>query len=502
MSSKARTLVKGSILRTFNFFVSVIVTFFLMPFIIHSLGDRMYGLWMVIGSFLGFYWLFDFGLGSAIQRYVSRAIGKEDYKEANLVINTSLFLFLIIGLFALLISFIVAIIAPLFIKDISELILFRKIIIILGCSFSMGLPMRVFSGILTAHLRYDLNSGVTILKLLIRTILIVIFLKKGYGILALALITFTVDLINYIISFILARKIAKYLILSKKLIDKTKIKSLFKYSIFTFIAQIADKLRFNIDNFVIAAFVGLNFVTVYSIASRLIQYFINFIVSAVGLMTPVFSHYESKGDYTAIREKFILVTKLSSYLSILIGGTLIIFGKVFIERWMGKDYLSAYPLLVILVIPIVFALMQSPSIQLLYGISKHKFFTISNSVEGVTNLILSLILVRKFGLMGVALGTAIPMIIIKLFVQPVYTCKAIKLSVWKYHFEIILPILLKSLVGFICFWWIIKGLIIPNYLNLFILISCEFVLFSTTVFFIGLSNLERNYFKKLIFSAK
>ncbi len=500
MGSKAKTLVKGSILRTFNFFVNIVIAFFLMPFIIHSLGDRMYGLWMVIGSFLGFYWLFDFGLGSAIQRYVSRAIGKEDYKEANLVINSSLFLFLIIGLFTLFISFVVSFISPLFMKNIAEVVIFRQVIIVLGCSFAIGLPMRVFSGILTAHLRYDLNTIVTMSKLLIRTILVVIFLKKGYGVLALALITFISDIISYFFAFIFAKKIAKYIVLSKTLVDKTKIKSLFKYSIFTFIAQIADKLRFNIDNFIIAAFVGLNFVTVYSIASRLIQYFMNFIVSAVGLMIPVFSQYESKGDYNSIRKKFILVTKLSSYLSVLIGGTVILFGKVFIERWMGKDYLSAYPLLVVLVIPIIIALMQSPSIQLLYGISKHKFFAISNSVEGVANLILSLILVQKFGLMGVAFGTAIPMIIIKLFVQPVYTCKAIKLSVWKYYFEIVFSILLKSLIGFIGFWWIIKSFIIPNYLNLLVLISCELVFFAGAVFFVGLNNIEQNYFKKLIFS--
>ncbi|MCK4462950.1 MAG: hypothetical protein KAU58_01430, partial [Candidatus Omnitrophica bacterium] len=101
MSTKARTLAKGSILRMTNFFIQIGIAFFMMPFIIHSLGDKMYGLWIVIGSFFAFYSLFELGLDSGIQRYLSREIGKKDYKEANVVFNTSLFIFSLIGLFLL-----------------------------------------------------------------------------------------------------------------------------------------------------------------------------------------------------------------------------------------------------------------------------------------------------------------------------------------------------------------------------------------------------------------
>ncbi|MFC1699964.1 MATE family efflux transporter, partial [Candidatus Omnitrophota bacterium] len=103
MSSKAKTLTKGSLLRSLQFFANCIIALALMPFIIHSLGDRMYGLWILIGSFFGFYGFFDFGLSSAVQRYISRALGKGDLKEANAVVNNSLFLFFLIGLLSLVV---------------------------------------------------------------------------------------------------------------------------------------------------------------------------------------------------------------------------------------------------------------------------------------------------------------------------------------------------------------------------------------------------------------
>jgi len=497
MSAKAKILAKGSVLRMIEFFAIAFVTLAMTPFIIHSLGDAMFGLWTFIGSFLGYYGLMDFGLNSAIQRFLSRAIGSSNNGEANKIINTALALFTILGLLTLFFSFIVAFGLPLLIKNIIEVNLFRTIILILGMNFAIGFPLRVFSGILFANIRYDLSTAVELVKLAVRTLLIIIFLKNECGIISLAVITFVIDIIGYVSKYFIVRHLYQYLVFSRKLIDRSLVKPLFGYSVYTFISQIADQLRFNIDNLVITMFIGLSSVTLYSIASRLVGYFMQFMMSAIGMLAPLFSQYEASGNYDSIRDKFIFTTKISGYLSIMVGGTLIIFGKAFIQRWVGIEYTNAYPILLILVIPIILALMQSPSIQLLYGISKHRFFAISNSVEGVANLVLSLILVRKYGLIGVALGTAIPMVIIKLFVQPVYTCRVIKLSIKKYYLEVLGPAILNSGVILILLWFMVKNLITADYFKLSALISVVFVMFTLCVFFLGFKEFERNYFKKL-----
>lgn len=500
MSSNARKLVKGSVLRMVEFFSGAVVGLVLMPFIIHSLGDKMYGLWILIGSFLGYYGLMDFGLSSAIQRFLSRSIGVSNNEEANKVINTSLFIFTILGFIALIVSFIIVLTLPFLIKNITEVALFRKILLILGLNFAIGFPLRVFTGILSANIRYDLSTAVELIKLALRTVLIIVFLKLGYGIMALALITFVTDIGGYIAQYFIVRNLYKYLVFSGKLIDKSMIRPLFGYSIYTFIAQIVDQLRFNIDNLVITIFIGLSSVTLFSIASRLVMYFLDFMGSAIGTLMPIFSQYEAKGDFHSTREKFIFTTKISSYLAFLIGGILIMFGKAFIQRWVGQKYLDAYPILIVLVVSLIFAFMQSPSRQLLFGISKHKLFTISNSIEGIANLILSLILVRKYGLMGVALGTAIPMFLIKLFVQPIYTCMVINLGIKEYYFKVLMPTIFNSSIVLIGCWFIVKSFIFANYLNLAFFVSAIIVMFTSAIFFLGFNSLERDYFKKVIFN--
>ncbi len=54
------------------------------------------------------------------------------------------------------------------------------------------------------------------------------------------------------------------------------------------------------------------------------------------------------------------------------------------------------------------------------------------SGEAIINLILSLALVRKFGIMGVAFGTLIPLIVTQTFILPAYTCRTIGLELKKY----------------------------------------------------------------------
>ncbi len=495
MSDTGKKLLKGSGLRVLEFFASAIVGLVMMPFIIRSLGDRIYGLWIFVGSFLGYYGLLDLGLGSAVQRYVSRAVGLKDYEEINKVLNTALVIFSVLGLIAFFVSIIFSIFLPLLIKNITEVALFRKIILILGLNFAVAFPLRVFFGILSANLRYDISAVIEISKLVLRTVLIIVFFKLGFGIMALALITIFTDLLSHTTKYFVVRGLYQYIRISLKFVDISKVRLLFNYSKYAFIAQIANQLRFNIDNLVITIFLGLNFVTPYSIAARLIKYFGELIRSVVGMLVPVFSQYEAKGDYDGIREKFIFTTKISGYLSTLIGGTLIIFGQAFIRKWVGQEYLGSYVILLVLIVPTIFSLMQTPSWQLAYGISKHKFFAILNTVEGLVNLMLSIILVKKFGLVGVALGTAIPMIFSKLLVQPIYICRMIDLDVVKYYLKVLFPVLLKSTVFFIAFWLVFKQFIVPNYLNLLILIFCEFVLFVGAVFFVGFNDVERDHFR-------
>ncbi len=236
MNTKTITkrLITGSTLRVLFLGSNIIVAFIMMPFVIHSLGGRLYGFWIFIGTFMGYYGFLDFGLSSAVSRYMSRAYGQKDYNEMNIVINTSLLLFSIVGLFTMVVTVLVVLLCPYFIHDAKELSLFQIVILILGVDISISFPMRAFGGVLISKLRYDLTTFIQFAALAIRTFLIYYFIKSGHGLVALAIITFCVNLISHYAKFVFVKREFPDLRFGFSYILRERIKLLFAYSKYTF----------------------------------------------------------------------------------------------------------------------------------------------------------------------------------------------------------------------------------------------------------------------------
>jgi O-antigen/teichoic acid export membrane protein len=84
--------------------VNIIVGIFLSPFILHRLGNTVYGAWVLVFSVTGYYGLFDLGIRSSIVRYVSTYSAQNDIAGLSALINTSLAGYTLIGLIALLVT--------------------------------------------------------------------------------------------------------------------------------------------------------------------------------------------------------------------------------------------------------------------------------------------------------------------------------------------------------------------------------------------------------------
>jgi len=499
---KGTLLAIGSVLRAANLFSTCVVALVMTPFLIKSLGDRVYGMWMLVSSLFGFYDLLDLGMGKAVNRFLAREIGLKDERACNQVFNTALFTFTIIGMGSFLITIVFSFMARYFISAPAEIIIFRKFIILSGLSIALFFVMRAFSGVLESHLRYDINVSVDFLNLVLRTTLIVVFLKKGYGLVAIGVIMLLVNVFCHMITIIRTKKVAGYLKFSLKCYDSKQLKKFFGYSIYSFLSQISHRISHDIDNFVIAGFLWIGLVTVYSIAARLVKYFSQLLFATMGLMTPVFSQYEAVGNYDAIREKFEFISKICWCASLIIGGNILLLGKVFILRWVGPEYGAAYALLIILASSTMLSSTNIPGLNLAFGISRHRFPTILSLCGALTNLILSIILVKRIGLQGVAWGTAIPAVTIGLFILPVYICRIIQMKITQYYFKIALPVLSLTVVYFWGAWLAQRHVLAPGYgcllacglLNTF---ACGLL-----AYYLIFNNKERKYLHALVPSQK
>lgn len=426
MSRIARQLTSGSALRVMSFSATAIVSLAITPLVVHSLGDRLYGFWALVSTFIGYYGLLDLGMSTAVSQHIALDLGRGDHQRCNAVINDSLRILLGIGALALLASVALSVLAPAICATPADALLFRKVILILGMSVAVSFPARAFTGALTANLQYSLISVLDMLSLLLRTVFIILALRAGYRLVALAWITLLSNLPSIALQIYFTRRALPWLQLrpSHKLSSVSK--SLFSYSTFAFVTQVSDRLRYQADPVVITLFIGLVALSHYRIASLLAEQFILLVVAVVGVFQPLFTKLHGQGDEPGLGRAFLFATKVSVCVSTLVCFGMIAWGKPFIYRWMGPSYVDAYPPLVVLASATTFALWQTPSVDMFYSIAMHRYYAYINVAEGVLNLAFSLILVRRLGVLGVALGTFCAMGIMRLIIQPVVLCRVAK----------------------------------------------------------------------------
>jgi O-antigen/teichoic acid export membrane protein len=408
-----------------------------MPFIVHRLGDHNYGYWALVASVLGYYGVLDLGIVTAVQYQVAKSMGDQDPDAINRTVSTSVYALALLGAVICGLTALIASLSRFFIANSSDIPTFRAVLLIMGASFAIGFPARAFMGTIQAHLRFDLGASISVLVLLLRTILIVTIIGTGRGVVALALISLLSDAVGYVLTYFALKNIHAGLRVSAALASWHTFKGLFNYSGYALVIQISDQLRYSVDAWMVGVFVGVNAVTHYAVASRLSQSFLALIIAAVGILSPWFSQLIGKSDTEGIRRVFTVGTKVSASVSTIVGLSLVLYGYVFIQSWMGKGYIDAYWPLALLVAAIYCDVAQLPSVSYMFGVSRHKFLAWTTLVEGVGNFGLSIFWARQYGMVGVAMGTFVPMAIAKLFVQPWYVCKHLEIPLGTYYFKLL-----------------------------------------------------------------
>lgn len=494
MGDIAAKLIKGSLFRVLNLLLTIVTGLIIIPFIIRAVGDRYYGLWVLAACFIRYYAFLDFGLSAIIPRFVSKALGENDHDEVNRVFNTCLVLFLLVGLLTLMITALIHAATPYFVKDPADLNVFRLIIVLIGIEVSVSFFTRVFEGMLFAHVRFDILNSLVIAKLILKTLLIVFFLGRGFGLVALAAISLGTTALMSVVLVIAVLRLCPSLKIHLLYFERGRIRHLLGYSTFIFISNVADRFQFHFDAFVITAFLGLSYVTHYHIGSRIPIYYLMMITSAVALVVPAFSRLEGRNDYGRIREQYIFVSKLNAILSVFLGGSILIYGKAFIVSWMGADYLDSYAVCVVLVIGLIANTMQITSKNLLYSLSKHKVYAVVVASEGVVNILLSIALIGRYGILGVAMGTTIPMLVTNLFIIPVYTNRVIDLRLSIYAKTMLRCCALGAALHAVA-WFVVRHRIENNFRSIIIMGIITSVVFMAVSVFALLSRAERRHFK-------
>lgn len=430
MQLRLRHVIRNVLFNWLGTIANLAVGFFLAPFILHRLGDIAYGVWVLAVSVVAYLNLLDLGMQSSVLRFVSKGHTQGDHEGASEALSAALWVRLRISAVVLILSGTLAALFPhLFSIPAALATDARLAVLLIGFTTALSMSVGVAGGVLSGLNRYDLQNYVSLAQTTVRVIGVVAVLRTGHGIVAIGLCELLATSVGLSLLVFTARRLYPQLRIYFRKPKRETLRMVWSYSAYAFLTTIAVQLVYQSDNLVVGAFVSAAAVTFYAIANSLCRYSTQIVGAIAATFVPAASTYEAAGRNDSLLKLYIHGTRATLLISLPILITFLVRGHTFISLWMGPRYAHrSGDVLIILAIPLVFAYANRVPAAIAFGVEKHKLMAIWAVGEGVANLVLSIILVRRYGIYGVALGTLIPSLVVQLCFWPWYTSRLVAIK--------------------------------------------------------------------------
>lgn len=490
----------GAILSYISIATNMIVQLLYTPVLIRMLGQSEYGLYSLTSSIISYLTVLDLGFGNAIIVYTAKYRAKKEYEEEKKMHGMFFLIFCIMGLIATILGLIIFFnITTLFGRTMSKLELDKMKIMMLILTFNLAVtfPFSIFGSIISAYERFTYKKIIAIASTVLKPLIMLPLLFCGCKSITLSIVVTIVNIIMLLSNYFYCREKLdikiKFTGFNKKIF-----KTIFGYSFFIFLGVCADRINWSVDNFILGAVLGTTTVSIYSVASTFNQFFINISTAISGVFLPKISKMVARNTpKEEITNEFIKIGRLQYIIVFLMASGFVLFGKQFILYWVGEEFEESYYVALLLIIPLCIPLIQNLGISIMQAMNKHKFRTAAMFIMAIFNAVISLFLARAYGIIGVAAGTAISLIIVNVIAINIYYYRVIKIDIprfWKEIIKMTIPFML-SIVFFIMITRMIK---IKGFIGLIIYIAVYIIIYAIVAYFLTMNDYERNLTKSFL----
>jgi len=379
-------------------------------FLINYVGDVGNGYYQTINQIITYVFLAQIGFGDAVIYSLYKQFAENDKRDINRIYTGSRKIFRKIGFVILGIIGVVSLLLYFFygFEDgyrNTSLICF----IIISCSYLIAYfgKGQTYLAILSASQnKYIYSLVFNGVKLLCDLSIILVCYKFG-TLESIAIVILIAKILEEIILRLVMKKKFPWLHIVKR--EDT---SMFSMTYDLAGAQIGNLVLNNVDSIILFVILGPVSVSIYSSYVFITRYLVEICskieLAVVNSFGNVFANGEDEKVYPLFKELFVLFIVLS--LSICITFTLGIRG--FINLWIGKDnYIISYFTVCLFSMILFVKIIYLPLLSLIKAKGLFKDNRNHIFISAITNIIISLILVKSYGLDGLLIGTLIAFLI-------------------------------------------------------------------------------------------
>ncbi len=447
-----RILARNTILNLIGRAVPLLVGIITIPLIVRGLGTERFGLLSLIWVVLGYFTIFDLGLGRATIKYVAEALGKGETKQVSNIVWTAVTVQAIFGIIGsvivlsgtpLLVERVLNISAPLHAEA-------RATFYVLALSMPIVLISSSFSGVLEAAQRFDLTNAVRIPSSALTFLLPVVGLHFNFtlpGIVALILTARVGALVAFIVlDFHIAPQVRRY---SGSF---SLFMRLLTFGGWVTVSNIIGPILQYLDRFLIGALLTMSVVAYYTAPFDVINRL--WIIPGSLVMT-IFPAFSTLGltRIKDLRFYFIRATKYVFLTVGLIALILMLFAHEILTAWLGNAFAQNSTLVIqILLVGVLISSLTHLPLAFFQGIGRPEITAKIQLLLLPISVLLSIILIKKIGIVGAALSWTF--------------CRAIgMLMSWKVAWRIIRldrTILIRNRILLEFIWFLtLAGLLLP-----------------------------------------
>jgi O-antigen/teichoic acid export membrane protein len=386
-----------------------VVAVLLPPFLVRMLPRETFGTWVLLLQITAYVGYLDFGISTAVSRFVAHAEEVGDFQQRDGVVSTA---FALLSMAAMLSAGIILVLVwrmpEIFRQMPGNLIQdARGAFLLMGCSFVVGLPVSVLTALFIGKQRNEIPAAIAVGNKLLMGALVVLVVLEHRGLTLMGLALAVANILSYFAAILAWRKYAAAVKIKLKLASKLWTKQIAEYSGTLLVWMVGMLLVSGLDLSIVGIF-DYKATAYYGVAATLTNFLAQVQGAIFAALLPASAVLGARGDGERLGSMLVVATRYGMLILLAMALPLIVAGHGILAVWVGKDYAQhSTAILQVLVVANVIRLCALPYATMLLGTGQQKKVILSPLAEGITNLIASVIGAYLIGAIGVAVGTLI-----------------------------------------------------------------------------------------------
>lgn len=414
MNSREKfVIVKNAIANVGRGSAAALVAVILPPFLTRLMTPDAFGVWALVLQLSAFVGYLDFGIQTAIGRFVAHANEKGDSEHRDRILSTAAIALTVSAAVGIAGSVALALIAPRIFHQVPPALLYdlRIALVLVASSLAVGLPCSVFNGIFIGLQRYEVPSAIVAGSRAVSATCLILVVRHGGGLIEMAAAAGAVNLASYLLQYVMYRMLAPRAKFSTRLVSRQSGRELFDYCLSLSVWSLAMLLVSGLDVAMVGHF-EFRKVAYYAVAATLITFLAGMQNALFHVLIPSTAVLQARGDSAQLGRTVLTATRYGSFILLLTGLPLIFGAKPILSLWVGPTYaVEGSRILQILTVANMVRLTAVPYVVTLIGTGQQRLVILTPLLEGLSNLIASVIGGLYFGAIGVAVGTFVGAIV-------------------------------------------------------------------------------------------